>query len=104
MNKMIRTLSIGRIKESCLSEYITAHESVWPELVNEYKKYGMHRISCFISGCVLYVFLEYEERFLENKHLMEYDARWQLYMETLVENKEDEVMADEVFHFNHEFV
>ena len=56
-----RYLSIRKLKEESLPEYLSYHQNIWPELEAEYREYGAENLSCFLNGCMLYAFLEVDE-------------------------------------------
>lgn len=58
-----RVLLKSRIKEGCLEEYVRLHDEQRPELIAEYKRFGIQRLSCFIDGRDLYVLAEFDESF-----------------------------------------
>ncbi len=97
---MIRELIVGKLKPSCVDDYINAHNHIWTELEEEYRKYGMSQISCFLHDRQLFVYLEYEEKFLLNKENLKVDPKWQTYMSLLVEAQDNELRPKEVYHFD----
>lgn len=95
----MRELKIGTLKNECISEYINAHDNIWEELLDDYKRYGMKQVSSFLLGNKVYIYLEYDEIWLEHVNNLDSDRRWQEYMKTLTIEEEQKCEPEEVYHY-----
>ena len=47
-----------QVKEGCQAEYVRRHESVWPEVLHDMERAGMAKMSIFMKGRELFVYME----------------------------------------------
>ena len=59
---IIKELNVHGIKPECVERYREMHRNIWPELEEEYRRRGFRRISCFMNGPSLLVYMEYDEK------------------------------------------
>ena len=80
------------------------HENIWPALVEEYEQMGVRQVSCFIKGCDLYVYSEYEDRddidTSRPSEIVLVDDEWQRCMDLLMEKPQHFIHPDEIFHMS----
>jgi len=92
---MKRTLMKSRIKKGMEEEYKEAHDNIWIELVEEYKKAGLKCISCFLDDNDLYVYCEYDENAVPISSPI--NEKWQKYMRRFADETSIEKHFTEVF-------
>lgn len=102
----LRTLLVRRLRPECVQAYRTYHEAVWPELLEAYRQAGITQINCFLHGCDLLVFSEYDmDLYAGQKEALAsnpVERRWQALMETLRDRSMEQRYFEEVFHWeNH---
>jgi L-rhamnose mutarotase len=94
--------SAFRLKPESVPEYVRLHQEVWPELIQVYREAGITKISCFLSGCEVVVYSEYEmEVYQQAKEALSHNSvelRWQALMQTLREPDSQTFRFEEVFH------
>lgn len=56
-----RVLQIRTLKADRIEEYLSTHENIRPELVEEHRRAGTIAISSFLDGTDLYVYFEYDD-------------------------------------------
>ena len=97
-----RMCSTFRLKPENVQEYIRLHQQVWPELVEVYRKAGITQISCFLNGCDVIVYSEYEmEAYRRKKESLSrnlVELRWQVLMRTLRDPDSQALRFEEMFH------
>ncbi|MBC7959479.1 MAG: L-rhamnose mutarotase [Vallitaleaceae bacterium] len=90
------------MKQGCVEGYIQAHHNIRSEMIEEYKKAGIEKISCFKRGLDLYIYSECNMDVWESfdKTTMEYDKKFQEHMRKIAETvcEADELL--EVFHLD----
>jgi L-rhamnose mutarotase len=91
---IVRELIKQKLKEECIEEYLRAHKNIWQELVDEYKSGGITQCSCFLHGCDLYVFMEYDN---SKQIANEIDPKWQDYMNSLKDLTARSIEINEIF-------
>ncbi len=84
---MQRVAFTMRIKEGQQEEYIRRHKAVWPEVLEEAKRAGVHKSSIFMNGLELFVYMEVDDYAEAVRILGESpnSLRWEEYMEPIVE-------------------
>lgn len=97
-----RMLTVNRLKPECVETYKAYHRDVWPELLDAYRRAGITSISCFLNGCELAVYSEYEDTVYpaSRAELDEnvWERRWQEKMRELTDPTVEPVHYEEVFH------
>lgn len=97
-----RMCVIFRLKSESIPEYVRLHQQVWPELVQVYREAGFIEISCFLNGCDVVVYSEYEmEIYQREKESLSHDPvelRWQALMQTLRDPDSQIRHFEEIFH------
>ena len=78
---------IGKIRKGKEEEYIAAHRSVWPELIDAMRKVGVERESCFVCGNYIFVYVEASDidATLEKLQRDPVNQKWDVFMEPLLE-------------------
>ncbi len=101
---MKRVIHLARLKPECVDEYVRQHQNVPTDVLAAYRKAGITKVSCFLNGCDLIVFSEYDE----NKYpasRVELEANraeiaWQKAMATLKDETCTPREFTEVFHMD----
>lgn len=85
---MQRVAFIMRVKEGQEEEYIRRHQEVWPEVLTDLKQAGVHKMSIFMFGLQLFLYMEVEDYAEAARILGESDdsVRWEEYMAPIMEN------------------
>jgi len=78
---------IGKIRKGKEEDYVTAHQAVWPELIEAMREAGVERESCFVAGNYIFVYVEGADvdtalRKLQNESV---NMKWDDFMEPLLE-------------------
>lgn len=96
---MQRRVVIAELRPECRQEYITAHQAVWPELLNRYREIGFHRITCHLHGNTLIVVTEADDLDAVSEIAKKdpIDQRWQTWMATLRPPGNEFTVAENVF-------
>ncbi len=96
-----RILSLSRLKPESVKEYVHLHRQVPPELLDAYRKAGIDRIHCFLSGTDLVVFSEVDgEVYAREKETLSRhpaEVRWQALMKSLRDPEFEPASFDEVY-------
>ena len=85
---MERIAFVMKVREGQEEEYIRRHKEVWLEVLADMDKAGLHRMSIFMQGRKLFLYMEVEnyaeaERILgESPH----SVGWEAYMAPIMEN------------------
>lgn len=76
-----------RIKADKIAEYDRAHQNVWPELLAEMERFGVHEYSIFRRGQQLFLYMRVAdfEKLLDQLASSEVNQRWQKAMVPLFE-------------------
>lgn len=84
---MERIAFVMRVKEGYQDEYIRRHEQVWPEVLSDLGRAGVHRMSIFLRGVELFVYMEVEDYSQAIRILNDspQSVRWEVYMEPIME-------------------
>ena len=87
---MQRVAFVMRVKEGQQQEYIRRHQNVWPEVEADLKRAGFHRMSIFISGLQLFVYMEVDDYEQAARSLAQSSesVRWEEHMVPILENAE----------------
>ena len=85
---MQRVAFVMRVKEGQQEEYIRRHQQVWQEVLTDLKRAGVHKMSIFMSGLQLFLYMEVEEYAEAARILAESDdsVRWEEYMAPIMES------------------
>lgn len=77
-----------RVKEGQQEEYIRRHQQVWPEVQADMQRAGVHRMSIFMAGLQLFLYMEVEDYAEAARILAESEdsLRWEEYMAPIMEN------------------
>jgi L-rhamnose mutarotase len=94
----------GRIKADKIEEYKASHRDVWPDVLAEYRKAGITKISCFLHGQDLLVYTEYDDtRYPQSREQLsrsEVCKRWDKWMLDFAEPGFKGVEFQEVFRMD----
>ena len=77
-----------RVKEGQEQEYIRRHESVWPEVREDMRRAGIHKMSIFMFGRQLFLYMEVDD-YAEASRMLEASpesTRWEEYMAPIMES------------------
>lgn len=85
---MQRVAFVMRVKEGQQEEYIRRHQEVWQEVLADLKRAGVHKMSIFMSGLQLFLYMEVEDYAAAARILAESDdsVRWEEYMAPIMES------------------
>ena len=85
---MQRVAFVMRVKEGQQEEYIRRHQQVWQEVLADLKRAGVHKMSIFMSGLQLFLYMEVEDYVEAARILAESDdsVRWEEYMAPIMES------------------
>ena len=75
-----RVLAIAKVRTELVPEYIRLHDNIPQEVLDEYRKYGIIHISCFLDeNDTLYIYQEYDDAYdaLRVPENTPADAAWQ---------------------------
>lgn len=104
---MIREAGIMFLNEGAAEEYEKRHNAIWPELVDEIKKYGGGNYTIFLDKETnqLFSYLEIEDEELWNSRAgSEITKKWWDYMADIMRTNSDNspvfVPIQEVFHLD----
>ena len=90
------------LKPESIPEYVRLHQQVWPELLQVYREAGITQISCFLNGCDVVVYSEYELKVYQQKKEFlrrnPVELRWQALMQTLRDPEAQMLQFEEIFH------
>ncbi|RPJ20384.1 MAG: L-rhamnose mutarotase [Chloroflexi bacterium] len=99
-----RMFSAFRLKPESVPEYVRLHQQVWPELLQVYREAGITQISCFLNGCDVVVYSEYEQEvYQQAKESLSHNSielRWQALMQTLRDPYFQVLRFEEIFHMS----
>ncbi len=95
---------ILRIRPGTMDEYRRRHASVYEDLLEAFKRYGIHTYSIFMHETTLFAYMEVEDFDDAMAHLAEDPAnqRWQAFMSDLLvldQTGKSMHQIPEVFHF-----
>ena len=104
---MDRLAPVYRLKPGAKETYITAHRDIWPDMEGFLRRAGVHQMTIFMRGDVLFLYADIED--LEKYEAMErvdpVSERWERWMATLLDQPYDEQESgafarfEEVWHF-----
>ena len=85
---MQRVAFVMRVKEGQQEEYIRRHRQVWQEVLADLQRAGVHKMSIFMSGLQLFLYMEVEDYAEAARILAESDdsVRWEEYMAPIMES------------------
>ena len=85
---MQRVAFVMQVKPGQEEEYVRRHREVWPEVEADLKRAGVRRMSIFMSGRQLFLYMEVEEyaAACEVLESSPESVRWEEYMAPIMEN------------------
>ena len=85
---MQRVAFVMRVKEGQQEEYIRRHQQVWREVLADLKRAGVHKMSIFMFGLQLFLYMEVEDYTEAARILAASDdsVRWEEYMAPIMES------------------
>ncbi len=85
---MQRIAFVMRVKEGQQEEYIRRHQQVWQEVLSDLQRAGVYKMSIFMSGLRLFLYMEVEDYAEAARVLAESDdsIRWEEYMAPIMES------------------
>ncbi len=85
---MERVAFVMRVKEGQQQEYIRRHQQVWPEVQANMRRAGVCKMSIFMAGLQLFLYMEVEDYPEAARILAESEdsVRWEEYMAPLMES------------------
>lgn len=98
---MERRAFLLRLKPEHSKQYIEAHRSVWPDLLEKYRKAGIKKLSVFALDTMLFLYMEAENIEAADAALAgdEVELKWQQLMHPMFEPDSERNLV-EVFHMN----
>ena len=83
---MDRVSFLMRVKDECRDEYIRRHQNVWPEVLAEQQRAGIKKMTIFIDGTALFLYMEVEDYAKAVRMLSQSPAalRWEEYIAPLM--------------------
>lgn len=83
------------VKDGQQGEYCRRHQEVWPETLAELQEAGVHKMSIFLKGTELFVYMEVVNydlaiSILSNSHN---SVRWEKYMAPIMESSAGDVYS-----------
>lgn len=85
---MQRVAFVMRVKKGEEDEYIRRHQDVWPEVLADMQRAGVQRMSIFMNGRELFVYMEAKD-YAKAAHLLAESpdsVHWEKSMATIVED------------------
>lgn len=84
---MQRVAFVMRVKEGQQDEYVRRHQHVWPEVLADMQRAGIHSTSIFLFGLQLFVYMEVDDYAAAVRILSESPAsvRWEEHMAPIME-------------------
>lgn len=84
-----RTAFVLRVKPDRIDEYVGAHKSVWPEMLDAIRAAGIRNYTIFRSGNEMFGYFEADDLDAAARHLEgeAVSARWQDAMAELLEER-----------------
>ena len=81
-----------KLKDNVQEEYKRRHDQIWPEMLEKLDKAGIKNYSIWNIGKELFGYYEVEDLEYSNKVQAESEivAKWNVYMEDLLESKRDQ--------------
>lgn len=82
-----------RIKDGQQDEYVRRHRNVWPEVLADLQTAGVEKMSIFINGDELFLYLEVEDYARTVRILSEspQSVRWERYMAPIMQGASSNV-------------
>lgn len=89
---MERISFLMRVKEGQQEEYIRRHQNVWPDVLDEQRRAGIAKMSIFMRGHDLFLYMEVENYAKAVEILGSSPAaiRWEEYMAPIMESATEE--------------
>jgi L-rhamnose mutarotase len=85
---MQRVAFILRVKEGHEEEYIRRHREIWPQILDDLERARVHKMSIFMSGLQLFLYMEVED-YAEAARVLgdsPESMRWEEYMAPIMED------------------
>lgn len=85
---MQRVAFIMRVKDGEQREYIHRHQAVWPEVLADLRRAGVHKMSIFLKGTELFLYMEVED-YAQAVRILEQSPesqRWEAFMAPIMED------------------
>ena len=85
---MQRVAFVMRVKEGEADEYVRRHREVWPQVEADMRRAGVQKMSIFMSGKQLFLYMEVDDYAEASRILAESpdSVRWEEYMAPIMEN------------------
>jgi L-rhamnose mutarotase len=82
-----RRAFVLRVKSDRIDEYVTAHQEVWPEMLDALRQAGIRNYTIFRDGSQVFGYFEAEDLEAAGRHMAAQDVshRWQDAMADLLE-------------------
>ena len=77
-----------RVKKGQEQEYIRRHDSIWPEIYEDMRRAGIHKMSIFMFEQQLFLYMEVDD-YAEASRILEASpesVRWEEYMAPIMEH------------------
>jgi len=90
---MQRIAFIMHVKAGQEEEYIRRHKEVWPEALEDMKRAGIHKMSIFMQGSELFLYMEVEDydKAVEMLAQSPDSVRWEEYMAPIMQDESGDV-------------
>ena len=85
---MQRVAFVMCVKEGQQEEYVRRHQQVWQEVLADLQRAGVQKMSIFMFGLQLFLYMEVED-YAEAARILEESGdsvRWEEYMAPIMEN------------------
>jgi L-rhamnose mutarotase len=84
-----RSAFVLRVRPECADEYVEAHRTVWPEMLDALKRAGIRNYTIFRAGNEMFGYFEADDLDAAERYLsrQEVSARWQDAMAHLLEQR-----------------
>jgi len=89
---MQRIAFIMTVKEGQEEEYVRRHQAVWPQILDDMKRAGIHKMSIFMRGREMFLYMEVDD-YAEAIRILgksPESVRWEEYMAPIMEGADDE--------------
>ncbi len=85
---MQRVAFVMRVKDGEQREYIRRHQAVWPEVLADLRRVGIHKMSIFLKDAELFLYMEVEDYTQAARILAESpeSQRWEEFMAPIMED------------------
>ena len=85
---MQRVAFVMCVKDGEQEEYVRRHCQVWPAVLTDLERAGVHKMAIFMNGLQLFLFMEVEDYSTAVRMLAEFPdtVRWEQYMAPIMED------------------